>query len=93
MKVIKCDICGKEIELKETRVMSDFIKQYNTLDLCEKCLDIYQSLESSFINERMKLCEKYEKDLEKLLNKYKKEVLKLRENSWHTIIYYGILNK
>ena len=61
--------------------MNDFIKPYNNLDLCEKCLDIYQNLESSFLNERTKLREKYEKDLEKLSNKYKKDVLKLRKNN------------
>lgn len=81
MKVIKCDVCGKELDFNEVHIISDFMEPIRTVDLCSKCLDVYRGMESSFLIERGDIRKKYEEVLDDLKEKYKKEILKLRKNN------------
>ena len=81
MKVIKCDVCGKELDFNEVHIISDFMEPIKSVDLCSKCLDVYRGMESSFLIERGNIRKKYEGALDELRNQYKKEILKLRKIS------------
>lgn len=77
MKVIKCDVCGKQLDLEQTHIIGDFMEPSKNVDLCGKCLDVYRDMESSFLIEIRK---KYERSLDELKNQYKEKISKLREN-------------
>lgn len=44
MKIIKCDVCGKELDFNEVHIISDFMEPIRTVDLCGKCLDVYRGM-------------------------------------------------
>lgn len=80
MKVIKCDVCGKELDFNEVHIISDFMEPIKTVDLCSKCLDVYRDMESSFLIERGNIRKKYEEVLDELKEKYKKRNIKITKN-------------
>lgn len=71
MRVIKCDLCGKEIEEHEagTKYQDD-----KKIDLCENCDEIYEKCETEIVSMRKELRIKYENEIEKetqkIFNKY-----------------------
>ena len=81
MKIIKCDVCGKQLDLEQTHIIGDFMEPSKNVDLCGKCLDVYRGMESSFLIERGNIRKKYEGALDELKNQYKEKILKLRKNS------------
>lgn len=81
MKVIKCDICGKEVNMDALYIITDFINYGNCIDSCEECNDIYKDIENKFLEEQHEIYDKRQRELVDLKEKYKKEILKLRENS------------
>ena len=81
MRVIKCDVCGKQLGLEQTHIIGDFMEPSENVDLCGKCLDVYKGMESSFLIERGNIRKKYERALDELKNQYKEKILKLRKNS------------
>lgn len=81
MRVIKCDVCGKQLDLEETHIIGDFMEPIKTIDLCGKCLDVYRGMESSFLIERGNIRKKYEGALDELKNQYKEKISKLRKNN------------
>ena len=78
MRVIKCDICGKELN---SPMYTDTGFDNENMDLCGKCHNIYNSIGQSYMAERHEIWEKRESDLIRLKEKYKKKILELRENS------------
>lgn len=81
MKVIKCDVCGKELSMDEAYIITDFINYSNCIDICEECQIVYKDIESEFLQEQHEIFEQRQKDIYDLKEKYKKEILKLRKNS------------
>ena len=82
MLIIKCDICNKDMEERERRIVTDFTTyECTATDLCEDCYKIYKDKEQSYLEEQQEIYEKRQKDISNLKEKYKKEILKLRENS------------
>lgn len=49
MRVIKCDLCGKEIEEYEAGIRYTEDKK---IDLCEDCDEIYEKCETEIVNMR-----------------------------------------
>jgi len=72
MKVIKCDMCNKE--LKDSEVCNRYTETQK-FDLCEKCERIYEQCDSEVSAKRKELRKKYEeeikKETEKIFKKYK----------------------
>ena len=71
MRIIKCDICNKEISFEE------LTRQYlngNQIDVCINCIDNFKSTESEFMRDLSKLENEYEA---KKRNLYKNVVQKL----------------
>lgn len=71
MRIIKCDICNKEIPFE------DLTRQYlngNQIDVCINCIDNFKSTESEFMRNLSKLENEYEA---KKRNLYKNVVQKL----------------
>lgn len=71
MRIIKCDICNKEISSEE------LTRQYlngNQIDVCTNCVDNFKSTESEFMRDLSKLENEYEA---KKRNLYKNVVQKL----------------
>lgn len=79
MILIKCDICGKELDDYDVYTTLDFMKYGSGIDLCKECRDIYKSLEQSYLEEQHEIYEKRQKDIINLQEKYKKEILKLKK--------------
>lgn len=71
MRIIKCDICNKEISFEE------LTRQHlngNQIDVCINCIDNFKSTESEFMRDLSKLENEYEA---KKRNLYKNVVQKL----------------
>lgn len=81
MKVIKCDVCGKELNMDESYIITDFINYGSGIDACKECRKVYKAIESEFLQEQHEIFEQRRKDINDLKEKYKKEILKLRKNS------------
>lgn len=79
MKVIKCDICGGEVDFDDVSILNDFTNPCENIDLCKKCLSGYRDLESSFKQDRKKIHNEYAERMETLINKYRKDILKYKE--------------
>lgn len=82
MRVIKCDVCGKEMLYGyEINQYTDFTENDCFVDLCDNCYDLYRDLHSEYLSESRKIHEEFAKKIDILREKYKKEILKLRKNS------------
>lgn len=81
MKLIRCDVCGKELNMDEAYIITDFINYGSCIDACEECREVYKTIESKFLQEQHEIFEQRQKDITDLKEKYKKEILKLRKNS------------
>lgn len=72
MKIVKCDICEKELKDNEINERYSYDR---ILDLCEECYDIYEEADKEIADKRIELRKKYEKDIkeeiQKIFNKYK----------------------
>ncbi|MEI3507866.1 MAG: hypothetical protein V8R01_01835 [Bacilli bacterium] len=71
MRIIKCDICNKEISFEE------LTRQHlngNQIDVCINCIDNFKSTEFEFMRDLSKLENEYEA---KKRNLYKNVVQKL----------------
>ena len=80
MRLIKCDICGKELNDNDVYTTMDFMKCGSDIDLCKECRNIYKNLEQSYLEEQHEIYEKRQKDIINLQEKYKKEILKLKNS-------------
>ncbi len=72
MRVIKCDMCNKELKDFEVCIRSNEMQR---LDLCEQCEEVYEQCDSEITQKRRELRTKYEeeieKETEKIFKKYK----------------------
>lgn len=79
MRLIKCDVCNKELDDYNVYTTMDFINYGSGIDLCEECRNVYKDLEQSYLEEQNEIYEKKQKDIINLQEKYKKEILKLKK--------------
>lgn len=79
MRVIKCDICGEELNGK--MVYDVFGIDDNKIDLCGKCHKIYKDVGKSYKAERNEILEKKNRELTRLKEKFWEKIIELRENS------------
>lgn len=51
MRVIKCDVCGKEMLYGyEINQYTDFTENDCFVDLCDNCYDLYRDLHSEYLS-------------------------------------------
>lgn len=79
MRVIKCDICGEELNNKMR--YDAFGIDNNKIDLCEKCHRIYKDVGQSYKAERHEILEKKNRELTHLKEKFWEKIIELRKNS------------
>ncbi len=72
MKIVKCDICEKELKLNEVNERGCYDR---ILDLCEECYEIYEKADKEVAEKRIEIRNKYEKEIkeetQKIFQKYK----------------------
>lgn len=72
MRVIRCDLCNKELKENELHIRYG---EDRTYDFCKECEEIYEKCDSEVANKRKEIKARYEKELkeetEKIFIKYK----------------------
>lgn len=80
MRVIKCDICGDELEpYNVRRLTSLFSRDYG--EVCTDCYENYKYFEEEYHREKYIIENRYCKKLRKLDEKYEKIIRKYEKTS------------
>lgn len=81
MIIIKCDICGKELNQADKYERSTYDR---LIDLCKECDEAYEKCDTEIAEKRKEIREKFEKDIkeetQRIFRKYNINIWKDENN-------------